>query len=356
MKTSKRTGGAPVRYVLSLAIAGAFLAPNARALTTDPAVAPADPTQPAPARKSSPGVQEILKMIQAKVDPEIIKTYVKNSPTAYSLMADEIIDLQKQGVPDEVVTAMIQHGAELRARAPQALPSPTVPPATGVPATQYAPTPAPYAYPSSPGYTGDYGDYGTPYYDFSTPYYAGYAGYPWYYSYSYPYYNYWWWSSYGYPWFGYYPYYYGYNRYHHGYGHYGDHGYGHYGGYRGGYGHNGGYYSHNQYRGNGSYRGGYGAPNRNQAWRPVGNYASRPSSFSGRSPYSPARSFAARPAGGFGSRPASFASRSGGFGGRPMGGGAVRSGGGFGGRPMGGGGAVHSGGGGGGRAMGGGRR
>jgi hypothetical protein len=66
--------------------------------------------------KHSPGVDDILRMMQAGVSTEVIRTYIENSPTHYSLNPDEIIGLKKQGVPDELTTAMVKRGAALTAQ------------------------------------------------------------------------------------------------------------------------------------------------------------------------------------------------------------------------------------------------
>jgi hypothetical protein len=127
----------------------------------------------APVVNYSPGVAEILKLANAKVDPNIIKAYVKNSPIPYNLSAGEIIGLEQQGVPEEIITAMMQRGGELRAQMSGA--------------GAYAGVPQPYA-PQQP-----YPDYG---YD---------SGYPDYSAYNYPAYETYPYYSWGYPW-GLWPY------------------------------------------------------------------------------------------------------------------------------------------------------
>ncbi|MCX6928145.1 MAG: hypothetical protein NT154_33780, partial [Verrucomicrobia bacterium] len=106
----------------------------------------------APAATFSSGLADIVKMVDAKVDPEVIKTYIKSAPTAYNPSATEIIALKDHGVGPEVLTAMLQRGAELRAQAMR--PSPTVPNSAGpqaIPgaANPYAPV---YDYGAQPVY------------------------------------------------------------------------------------------------------------------------------------------------------------------------------------------------------------
>jgi hypothetical protein len=66
--------------------------------------------------KHSPGVDDVFQMIQASVSTEVIKTYIENSPTRYSLTPGEIVALKKQGVPDELTSAMLKRGAMLAAQ------------------------------------------------------------------------------------------------------------------------------------------------------------------------------------------------------------------------------------------------
>jgi hypothetical protein len=188
-----------------------------------------------PTPRYSAGVEDVLRMVDAKIDPTVVQAYIKSASVPYDLRAGEIIALKDHGVPPDVITAMIQRGGELRAQlshanqaaAPQPMQAPY--PAT---ATPYAPT---YDYGAQP----DYSAY--PSYTYAYPAYASY-GYPYgggYYGYGYgwPYYGY---SGFGYPWYcGYwgrgYPYYWGGRA-----GYWGGHGWGYYGahnylGYRGGW-------------------------------------------------------------------------------------------------------------------------
>jgi len=160
--------------------------------------------QTAPTARYSPGVADIVKMVDAKVDAEVIKTYVKNSPTAYNPSATEIIALKDHGIGPEILTAMLQHGAEVRAQSLQA--AQAAPPLYPGAVNPYAPAPG-YDYSAQPAY---------PDYAYSYPVD----------SYAYPGYNYGW-CNYGYCWpyfwpsfyIGGYPYYgYGGHRYPYAYG------------------------------------------------------------------------------------------------------------------------------------------
>jgi hypothetical protein len=242
--------GAAGGLMVTTALAGALVALPVPAAQDDeaPGVADSVPANPqsgvAPEAANPaypPGVAEVLKMADAKVNTELIKAYIENSPTAYPLSASQIIDLRGRGLPDEVLVAMLQHNRELRAQGPQmsqpgaAPTAPTVPPAYPGGGYPYAPAP-------------DYGyDYGAaPYTDY------GYGGYPYGYpSYGYPYYG-----GYGYG-FGFgWPFFVGFNTFgHHHFGNFGrfnsfHHGhfnnFAFHGGFHGGF--------------NGGFHGGFGAP------------------------------------------------------------------------------------------------
>lgn len=155
----------------------------------------------------SPGVAEIVRMLDAKVDPEVVKAYINASSLAYHPGAEEIIALKQRGVPDDVITTMLERGAELRGQ-----PAVAAPPATPA-MTTTAPLTPPYASTVVPDYAYDYGYAGYP----SASYWDGYYAYPWYAGWGYPWYGNWWWYNYWYPCsFSFYvPFYCGWYGYHH---------------------------------------------------------------------------------------------------------------------------------------------
>ncbi|HZR18122.1 MAG TPA: hypothetical protein VFE51_12580 [Verrucomicrobiae bacterium] len=288
------------KVLLAVSFGLAFALPMFARAQSDAPSTPA--TAPAELQvRFSPGVRDVLKMLDAKVDVSTVEAYIKNSQTVYNLSANEIIALKRRGAPDEVITLLIQHGAEVRTQIAQAAQAgaPLTPPASASPyAGGYADTGVQEPYP----YYADYG-YGYPYY----------AGYPYY---GYPY-NYWY--SYGYPW-GFYssfysPFYFGYygHRYH---GYYGR-----------------GYYGRGYYGGHSFAHGSIG--NRGGAWGPVRGGAH---GFGG--PFTGVRTAS------FAGRSGSFAMRSGGFSGGHFGGFGGGHAGGFGGGHGGGFGGGHGGGGG----------
>ena len=297
MKMAKENEDVNRRWIGAWLVAGALVLCAPVTSSAINSVTPASPTTPA--ARFSPGVADIVKLVDAKVDLEVIKTYIKSSPTAYNPSATEIIALKDQGVGPEILTAMLQRGAEVCAQsmrvAPAAAPlypgavNPNYPPAQ---AYNYGPQPvyANYA-PSYPAYSDTYPadmyDYPAYNYGYSWPYcgssfycglgcypYGGYCGYPY--------------GCFGYG----YPY---------GWGGRG------YGGYYGGRGYVGG-------------RGNYGFGARSAAF--AGSRGGfRSFSMGGRVGgfARPAGGF--RSGGGFGGRSVSFASRGGGFGGGGHGGG-----------------------------------
>jgi len=65
----------------------------------------------------SPGVAEVLKMADAGVSTEVIKTYVESSPVAAQPTDDDVIAMKKHNVGDDVVTLLLKRGAEARGKA-----------------------------------------------------------------------------------------------------------------------------------------------------------------------------------------------------------------------------------------------
>lgn len=251
-----------------------------RAVAAEPSEPVAQPPAavPAPAPINlSPGLRDITKMLDAKVDASIIQAYIKNSPTLYNPTANEIIALKQRGVPDEIITSLLQRGAEVRSQLAanaNAAPAtaPMAPPAATQPAygADYG-VAVPYSYPVYPSYAYDY------------PY-LGYGA-------VYPYYSSWWWNTW-YPWTCS-PFYGGYYG-HHFVGHYPYNGYrwaGHYGGH--------------------SFAvGGFG--NRSGAWSPVrGGFGAHTGGFAARGGFS---------GGGFGGHASFGGARGGGMGGASHGG------------------------------------
>jgi hypothetical protein len=262
------------------------------------------------AARYSAGIADIVKLTDAKVDPEVIKTFIKSSQVAYNPSADELIALKNRGVGSEILSAILQRGGEVRA---QALPAGQSSTAATQPysggATQYAPAYTASAQPVYASYNYGYPavSYVTPAYSYAYPsyYYGCYD-----YSCGWPYY--WPWVSFNfgcYPSRGYcgygYPYWYG-GR---GCGYYYGHG-GYYG--RGGYYARGGYYGYPHYAGARGFGGSVSHPVSH--FGPVGGFHSL--GGGGRSATFTSTGGGFRSGGGFGGHAVSFGGHGGGFGGR----------------------------------------
>jgi hypothetical protein len=151
----------------------------------------------------TPQLEEIVKLTKARVPDVVTLAYIQSSPTPYSLDAQDILRLNEQGVSSQVVTAMMQHGDELRRAAAEAgnqaqtvataptsqspapvatTPAPTVvesapvaaAPASTVSVTYFGSRPYSY-YPSYACYGPGLGYYYPAYYSYAPRYY-GYCG------------------------------------------------------------------------------------------------------------------------------------------------------------------------------------
>lgn len=98
---------------------------------------PAQPPAPAPESPGGPDmsklppkpagtVEEILRLQQAHVAPEVIKVYVENAPFVPPLSAADVIALKEHGVPDDITTALLKRSGELRNAAGPAAVAPLV--------------------------------------------------------------------------------------------------------------------------------------------------------------------------------------------------------------------------------------
>lgn len=126
-----------------------------------------------PAGTYSAGIAEIIKMLDARVDAQVILAYIQNSPIPVNPDALELIALKDHGAPVEMLTALLHRGDELRLQMAQA--QSAFNPAPAAPAYDYAPEAA------SPAYTSDYPDssyapYPAPYYNYAYGWPVGYIG------------------------------------------------------------------------------------------------------------------------------------------------------------------------------------
>jgi len=70
--------------------------------------------------KNNESVAEVLKMLDAKVSKEVIKAYIDGSTAPCNPTAADIIALKEHGATDDITTALLKRGTEVRAQAAQA--------------------------------------------------------------------------------------------------------------------------------------------------------------------------------------------------------------------------------------------
>jgi hypothetical protein len=103
-----------------------------------------------PAGTYSAGITEIIKLLDAKVDAQVIFAYIQNSPIPYNPEATELVALKEHGASTEMMVALLHHGDELRlqmVRAQGAANLPPVAPSYDLP-PQAANPPYPSDYPA----------------------------------------------------------------------------------------------------------------------------------------------------------------------------------------------------------------
>ena len=171
----------PVSVQAQLAAPNAQIAPA----TAIPAVAssPAQVFVPKPVGI----VADVDKLARAGTDPAVMKAYIQNWRTPYSVSADNLLYQHSLGVPSDVLTTLIQHQSELSGQGFASGPNPVpVQPSAPVPyqggtlpAGQplIVPQPAPDQYIAPPTYPVDASVYSYPAYP-AYPAYDYYYGYP----------------------------------------------------------------------------------------------------------------------------------------------------------------------------------
>ena len=182
--------------MLSLLLTQSTTAADSPETITTPAKTPpppadqVDPTPPTtearPDAAVSAGVKDIVRLVQGGVSPQVILEFIHQTQHKYRLTADDILYLNQNKVPSEIMGAMLQkHILTDGAAAALTTPPPTVPPAAVLPMTSLAPTPPTY----SPIVQTVYTPYPYPVYRESvSPYFAPTFYFP--FRYSYPTYHY----------------------------------------------------------------------------------------------------------------------------------------------------------------------
>jgi hypothetical protein len=150
MKTSIRSVN--WRLFAGLALATLLFRSPANAEIRLTANATADATVNAP--RFSPGIADVVRMVDAKIEADVIIAYINSSRIPYNPGVNEIIALKERGVSPVILTSMLQHGGEVRAQMAQA--STSAPAAVPNPYQTANPYPtAATPYPAPPAY--DYG-------------------------------------------------------------------------------------------------------------------------------------------------------------------------------------------------------
>lgn len=89
--------------------------------TTAPARTEADtsaskPADPAPKPHALPKViEEIVRMSEAGIAPEVLTRYIESSGTAYEPTGADLIAMKQRGVPDDVTIVMLAKSSAIRA-------------------------------------------------------------------------------------------------------------------------------------------------------------------------------------------------------------------------------------------------
>jgi hypothetical protein len=98
----------------TIALASVCLLQNSNA-QTHPAPAPpettaqpATPVTPPPDIFPTSPLAQVVRLTQAGMDPSVVMTYITNSSSTFNLDSEKIIYVSDVGVPNEMVTAMIQ--------------------------------------------------------------------------------------------------------------------------------------------------------------------------------------------------------------------------------------------------------
>ena len=117
-------------------------APPAPTTTDASAVPPASVAPPPNILPNSP-LAQVVRLAQAGVDESVIMSYVSNSTSTFNLDSDTIIYLSDLGVPNEVVTAMMQRDQFLQQQMAAANPPQPPPPAPETIATEPTEPPPP---------------------------------------------------------------------------------------------------------------------------------------------------------------------------------------------------------------------
>lgn len=152
MKTNFLMNRALGPVAIALGLAGGLALQTAKAQDLPPPSAlpdtdsmaaldvPTSPALPSNIYPTSP-LAQVIKLMQAGVSDDVIKNYVNNSTSTFNLDSDKIIYLRDIGLPDDVVTAMMQRDQVLQQQMAAAAYQPPAPAPEPVVAAEAAPAP-----------------------------------------------------------------------------------------------------------------------------------------------------------------------------------------------------------------------
>lgn len=97
---------------------------RATAQNSQPSAATVTASSPAPAAAPvSAGAADILKLLDAGVSTDVIKTYIQTSTAGWNLTAADLVALKQRGVTDEISLELLKHRAAAVDPAPVAAPA-----------------------------------------------------------------------------------------------------------------------------------------------------------------------------------------------------------------------------------------
>jgi hypothetical protein len=101
-----------VLLVAGCSLAGSPLSFAATKGSPEPAQAVAQAPVDFTRLQFSVGLLDIVRMVKANVNPEVIGTFIIHSPVSYRPSAQEVIALKKLGVANEIIVALIGHRSQ----------------------------------------------------------------------------------------------------------------------------------------------------------------------------------------------------------------------------------------------------
>jgi hypothetical protein len=112
-----QTTGMDHQWILPFKVTAREVATSLRIQSADASVVPTDHQCLAEtgveSQESKTGEElltniDVVQMLSVDIKPSIITMKIKSSPTAFDLSTDALLSLQKSGVPDEVIVAMME--------------------------------------------------------------------------------------------------------------------------------------------------------------------------------------------------------------------------------------------------------